>query len=96
MSLMDTGAALATATGVAGKQGGEEGAVAGASEGPAGIAREAVSASAEEEAFILSIASCTVHEERRDPSTLTATPEQQRCSPSRNPAQPLTLPLTYH
>ena len=79
MSLMGTGAALATATGLAGKRGGDGDTVAGLSDGPKGIAREASAAKAGEEAFILSIASCTVHEERQDPNTLTATLEQQRC-----------------
>ncbi len=87
MSLMDTGAALATATGVAGKRSDDPDAVAGLSDGPEGIAREASAAKGSEEAFILSIASCTVHEDRQDPSTLTATPEQQRCLPSHCDAQ---------
>ena len=81
MTLMGTGAALATATGVAGKQSSDGDAVAGLSEGPDGIIKEAGSASATEEAFILSLASCTVHEERQDPTALTATPEQQRQEP---------------
>ena len=81
MTLMGTGAALATATGVAGKQSSDGDAVAGLSEGPGGIVKEAGSASATEEAFILSLASCTVHEERQDPTALTATPEQQRQGP---------------
>lgn len=85
MSLMGTGAALATATGVAGKRGGDGEAVAGLSQGPEGVAREASAAQAGEEAFILSIASCTVHEERQDPNALTATLEQQRCSASSAP-----------
>ena len=81
MTLMGTGAALATATGVAGKQSSDGDAVAGLSEGPDGILKEARSAEAAEEAFILSLASCTVHEERQDPTALTATPEQQRQAP---------------
>ena len=81
MTLMGTGAALATATGVAGKQSSDGDAVAGLSAGPGGIVKEAGSASAAEEAFILSLASCTVHEERQDPTALTATPEQQRQAP---------------
>jgi len=78
MSLMDTGAALATATGAAGRKSTDGDAVAGLSEGPESIVREASRAKASEEAFILSIASCTVHEERQDPTALTATLEQQR------------------
>lgn len=81
MTLMGTGAALATATGAAGKQSSDGDAVAGLSGGPGGIVKEAGSASATEEAFILSLASCTVHEERQDPTALTATPEQQRQGP---------------
>lgn len=83
MTLMDTGAALATASGVAGKKGSGEGEdpMAGLSEGAPGIVREAEGARASQEAFILSIASCTVHEERQDPTALTATPEQQRRAP---------------
>ena len=87
MTLMGTGAALGTATGVAGRQGSDGDAVAGLSAGPDGIVKEAGSASAAEEAFILSLASCTVHEERQDPTALTATPEQQR----QGPPHPISL-----
>jgi len=78
MTLMDTGAALATATGAAGRKSTDGDAVAGLREGPEAIVREASRAKASEEAFILSIPSCTVHEERQDPTALTATLEQQR------------------
>ena len=103
MTLMGTGAALATATGVAGKQSSDGDAVAGLSEGPDAIVKEAGSASATEEAFILSLASCTVHEERQDPTALTATPEQQRQAPPAD--DPMyracrnclrVMPMNYH
>ena len=79
MTLMDTGAALATASSAARRQGsGSVHAAAGVSDGSLGATQEAGSGHTGQEAFILSIASCTVHEERQDPTALTATLEQQR------------------
>ena len=79
MTLMDTGAALATASSAARRQGsGSMHGGAGVSDGSQGATQEAGSGHAVQEPFILSIASCTVHEERQDPTALTATLEQQR------------------
>ena len=91
MTLMGTGAALATATGAAGKQSSDGDAVAGLSGGPGGIVKEAGSASATEEAFILSLASCTVHEERQDHHRADRHPRAAEARATLRFAQPIGL-----
>jgi hypothetical protein len=79
LTLMDIGAALATASSAARRQGsGSMHAASGVSDGSRDAAQETGGGHAGQEAFILSIASCIVHEERPDPTALTATLEQQR------------------
>lgn len=77
MILLETGATVASASGAAGKTGEPEGLRTDPEE-----ARRSAAAVADPEHFILSIASCRVHEERPDPRRATATLDQQRYSKS--------------